>query len=280
MAWRLRLLLLLSCLVAGSVSVASANESVLDVVRATFKVVNKTSTATSFVVVRPAPSDKKQPGSDTRKPELFLVTGAHVFERMSGDTCRIVLRQQRGEGIFVRREVPIPIRSNNKPLWVRHPKMDVAALKLKLPADHGIAGLPIDQIVKEPTARDSVLRVADRVWIPCYPAQLEANKAGFPILRQGTVASFPLSPVDVNPTFLVDYNTFAGDSGAPVMASGREDSGAKQQPAMIVGIVVAQNRVTTKSVSPFEQRTVHRPLGVAIVIHAKFIRETIDRLAN
>ena len=45
-------------------------------------------------------------------------------------------------------------------------------------------------------------------------AQLEANKAGWPILRHGTIATHPLVPIDDVPTLLVDYSHFGGDSGS------------------------------------------------------------------
>ncbi len=265
MSWQLRSFLLLWCVVMGVSSVASAADNILDVIGATFKIANRTSNATCFVVARPV-------ASDTRGRELILVTAAHVFEKMSGDECRLVLREKRADGTFARTEVPLKIRAEKKPLWVKHPEVDVAALKLALPVGKKISALDLDQIAAESTIRGGGLRAADEVWILCYPAQLEANGAGFPIIRRGTVASFPLMPINRNKTFLVDYSSFGGDSGGPVVA------GNHKQRALLVGLVHGQHRETTKTTSPTEERTVHRSLGLGIILHAEFIRQTIDRI--
>ncbi len=121
-------------------------------------------------------------------------------------------------------------------------------------------------------------RTADEVWILCYPSQLEAGKAGFPVLRRGTVASFPLTPISRNKTFLVDYSTFGSDSGGPVVVGNHKLSDKAAQRALLVGLVLGQQRQTVKTTSPIGERTVHRPLGLAIVVHAQFIRQIIDRI--
>ena len=55
--------------------------------------------------------------------------------------------------------------------------------------------------------------VGQAVSIPSYPAQLQANDAGWPILRHGTVASYPLCPVEHCQSVLIDFHTFGGDNG-------------------------------------------------------------------
>jgi hypothetical protein len=250
---------------------ASADESVTAVMSATFKIANKSSSATCFIIGAPAQSDVGQ-------QELILLTAAHVFEKMSGDECHIVLRKKRGDGTFLRDEVTLRIRSAEKPLWVRHSDVDVAAIRFQLPSERSITALDLDQIAGEPMIKKGKLVCADEVWIPGYPAQLEANSAGFPVLRQGTVASFPLMPINHNKTYLVDSSTFGGDSGAPVLlGSGKHPDKQTRQP-IIVGLVIGHHRETTKTVTPIEERTVHRPLGLAIVVHGEFIRQTVDLL--
>jgi len=270
MSWPRRSFLLLWCLAA---SAASAEEPPMDVMRATFKIANENSTATCFVIARPG-------AAETSRRELILVTAAHVFETMAGDECRLVLHERRADGTFVRSEVPLKIRSAGKPLWLRHPEVDIAAMKLALPVDRAIAALDFDQVAGESAVGNGKLRSADEVWVLCYPAQLESSSAGFPVLRRGTVASFPLTPIDRNKTFLVDFTTFGGDSGAPVVVRDRNASDSAGQRTSVVGLVIGQHRETTKSISPIEERTVHRPLGLAIVVHAEFIRQTIDRVPH
>lgn len=271
MLWPLRSFLLGFGVAIAASSAANGADPITEMIAATFKITHKDSTSTCFVMARPGDSDASQ-------TELILVTTAHTLARMSGDECRLVLRAKQADGGFVRKEVPLQIRSAKKPLWVRHPDVDVAALKLQLPADASISALDFDQLASESAITSGKLRTADEVWIPCYPAQLEANGAGFPVLRRGTVASFPLAPIQRDKTYLVDFSTFAGDSGAPVMIGSREVAGNKQQRPLVVGLVTGQHRETTRSTTPIEERTVHRSLGLAIVIHAEFIRQTIDRL--
>jgi len=273
MSCQRRSLLLLWFLAAGAASAANAEHAPMDIMEATFKIANENSTATCFVIARPGPAE-------TNRRELILVTAAHVLENMAGNECRIVLHEGRADGTFARSEVPLKIRSAGKPLWVRHPEVDVAAMKLELPDGRAIAALDVDQLAGEPDVGSGKLRSADEVWVLCFPAQLESSSAGFPVLRRGTVASFPLTPIDRNRTFLVDFTTFGGDSGAPVVVRDRNGPDAAVQRTSVVGLVIGMHRESTKSVSPIEERTVHRPLGLAIVVHAEFIRQTVDRVPH
>lgn len=274
MSWQRRSFLLLWVLAVaavGAASAANAETAPMDAMEATFKIVNEKSTATCFVIARPG-------AAEASPRELILVTAAHVFETMSGDECHLVLHEERADGTFARSEVPLKIRSAGKPLWVRHPEVDVAAMKLELPGGRAVAALDFDQLAGESDVGSGKLRSADEVWVLCFPAKLESSSAGFPVLRRGTVASFPLTPIDRNKTFLVDFTTFGGDSGAPVVVRDREAPDAAGQRTSVVGLVTGMHRETTKLISPIEERTVHRPLGLAIVVHAEFIRQTIDRV--
>ena len=260
-------LLLTALLLPPTPSEVVAADSIDDCIAATYKIVNKDSTATCFVVVR---------GKDP-----ILVTAAHVLEQMSGDVSVIVLRAKAADGRFARHEVPLSIRSDGKPRWVRHAEVDVAAMPLTLRDDAPIAAIDFDQLADASAIEEGKLRTAEEVWMPCYPAQLESNRAGFPILRRGTVASFPLLPPKHEDTYLVDYRTFGGDSGAPVIvhrhkAEAGEDK--KDARPLVVGLVIGKHRETTRSVTPIEERTVHRSLGLGIVVHAEFIRQTIAKL--
>ncbi|NND99834.1 MAG: trypsin-like peptidase domain-containing protein [Pirellulaceae bacterium] len=260
-------------LVATMMSAASAADDVMRAVSATYKITNHDSTATAFLVSRQDSGDHSQ---------LILVTAAHVIEKMSGDECRIVLRRRRLDGSYERREIPIAIRADDQPLWTRHEKADVAALKVQLPEDHEVIPFDYTRILDESQCDDCQLQMGDDVWVLGYPAQLESSRSGFPVLRRGSVASFPVTPTGRKRTFMVDYSTFGGDSGGPVFMrtdpnSIRSKSDGDSSPKL-VGLIHGQHRETTKSTTPNEERTVHRPMGLAIVVHAKFIRETIDRV--
>ena len=101
-----------------------------------------------------------------------------------------------------------------------------------------------------------------------FPRGLAANQAGFPILRSGRVASFPVAPAKVFPTFLLDFTVFPGNSGGPVFMSqaahrrvGGADAGQDVQ--FIAGLLTQQVELNNER------------LEIGIVTHAKFIRETM-----
>jgi hypothetical protein len=232
---------------------------------ATFKFASKESAGSCFLI--------EPLGSSRLSNEVVLVTAAHALEQAPGTDCRIVMRERHADGGFVRKEVPLTIRSGEKPLWVKHPDDDVAAIRLKLPS--GIVCQPVrfDQLARATDFTNGKIRLGNPTWVFCFPAQLEANDAAFPVLRHGSIASLPLIPLSSNRTFLVDFNTFGGDSGAPVMLGINETI---RPQVLIIGVVLGMHRQTDKVSMPFEERTVHHPLGLSIVAHSEIIRQTVE----
>jgi hypothetical protein len=97
---------------------------------------------------------------------------------------------------------------------------------------------------------------------------------GFPILRGGVVASYPLAPIEKFKTFRYDVEIFKGYSGGPVYLSqmGRLYGGAshpEEQIQFIVGLLSKQW---------FADQEEESPLKVAEVVHAHFIREIVEKL--
>ena len=105
-----------------------------------------------------------------------------------------------------------------------------------------------------------------------FPRGLAANQAGFPILRSGRVASFPIAPAQVFPTFLLDFTVFPGNSGGPVFMSqaARRRVGADEgrDVQFIAGLLTQQVELNSER------------LEIGIVTHAKFIRETMALMDN
>jgi hypothetical protein len=235
---------------------------------ATFKIASKESSGTCFLIEPPHSS-----GSSNRP--VIVLTAAHVLQEAPGTDCLIVMREKRPDGSFLRKEMPLPIRSGEKPLWVKHPDEDVAAIKWTLPSGICCQPLRLEHLARANDFTNGKIRLGSDTWIFCFPAHLEANDAGFPVLRHGSIASLPLLPLSSNRTYLVDFNTFGGDSGAPVMMAGR--SGPRPDP-LIIGLVLGMERQTDKASMPFEERTVHHPLGLAILAHSEIIRQTVSLL--
>jgi hypothetical protein len=254
-------LILLMIMVSLTSPVAWAADFASQVMNATFKLFNKDSTATCFILKR---------GSDPAA--YFLVTAAHVLERASGDTAILVLRKSTDTGGFARVDFPITIRKDSTTLWTKHEKYDIAVLRL--PQQLPVEVLALDEAVLAAAAdlQAAKLHICSPLFVLTYPQRFEANSAGFPVARQGIWSSPPLLPISEYPTFLADFTTFAGDSGAPVFI--RRD---EEQP-LVVGVVLAQNHFDDRVKSEYENRLIHYPLGMGTILHAQYIRDTLGKV--
>ncbi len=231
---------------------------------ATGKLAGKDSSGTCFLLRPPA-------SAGWPNNVFILVTAAHALSEVPGAEAHLVLRDRRPDGSYLRREIPLLLRSGDRTLWRKHPQEDVAVLRFSLPRDVTCDPPNLGQLAQSADFVNGSIALGTDTWIFGCPAQLEVNEAGFPVLRHGSIASLPLIPIDSHRTFLVDFSTFGGDSGGPVM---HRDSG------MILGLVLGMHRQTDRTVIPFEERTVHHPLGLAIVAHAGVIRETVELLLH
>jgi hypothetical protein len=107
-----------------------------------------------------------------------------------------------------------------------------------------------------------------------FPRGLAANQAGFPILRSGRIASYPVAPAKIFPTFLLDFSVFPGNSGGPVFMHNearRSPADANQAPQdveFIAGLLTQQVELNNER------------LEIGIVTHAKYIRETVALVDN
>jgi hypothetical protein len=207
--------------------------------RATFKLFNKDSTATCFLL---------RDGGD-----VFLVTAAHTVEKASGETSLLVLRDRDGD-TWKRRDEKVAIR-----------EADLAVLKLELEVPEE-ATLPVTAV-----KADGFPRFGDPVMLLTYPARVEANGAGFPIARRAIVASYPAEPMAEHPTFLLDATAWDGDSGGPVFA----DAGDGRP--QVVGLVIERINHVENIKSDRETRKIETPMGLSKALGAKLILDTIRR---
>ena len=247
------------CLLMGVPS-SRGDEAAEKLVLATYKLAGGSSTATGCVYRREMAEGKSQ---------CFVVTAAHVFEGMKGDTCHLVSRKLREDKTFGREEIEIRIRQDGKPAWKKHANHDIAVLCL--PDSVSVEALPFDCLETEEAVGQ--VHVGDAVRLAVFPERSEANSAGLPILRGGTLASHPLVPIKPHPSFLVDTSAWPGDSGGPVIhATLRSPSGGP----LVIGIVRGmRNIVDTQKESRYVERKTTYPLGISEVLHAAFARELI-----
>ena len=197
---------------------------------------------TGFLISETAPDGK---------PRTVLVTANHVFDKMPGANARIGYRIANPDGSWSYSPQALKIRdAQGHALWTHHPSRDVAVISITAPEAFAKAAIPEDYLAADDTFSKYQVGAGDEMMALGFPRGLAANPAGFPILRAGKVASFPIAPAKVFPTFLLDFTVFPGNSGGPVFMSG---------PA---------------------RRANSERLGIGIVTNAKYIRETLDLLAD
>lgn len=216
---------------------------------------------TGFLVSAPTPDGK---------PRTILVTAAHVLERMPSMSARIGYRIQGSEGVWRYDPEALKIRDGDHPLWTKHPTRDVAAMVVEAPPEFAKAAIPLNYLAQDDTFNRYNLGPGDEMMALGFPRGLSANTAGFPILRSGRVASYPLAPASNFPTFLMDFSVFPGNSGGPVfMAEGarrRPGASESQEVQFVAGLLTQQVELSGER------------LEIGIVTHAKFIRETLALL--
>lgn len=212
-------------------------------------------------------------GPDGR-PRTVLVTANHVFSGMPGANARIGYRVEHADGSWSYSPQPLRIRDEaGHELWTHHPSRDVAAIAITAPPEFAKAAIPKAYLASDETFTSNRVEAGDEMMALGFPRGLAANQAGFPILRAGKVASYPVAPAKIFPTFLLDFSVFPGNSGGPVFMT---DQGrrANAQPAggqpsaFIAGLLTQQVELNKER------------LEIGIVTHAKFIRETMDRIDN
>ena len=249
---------LVTALLLGLMRCVLAADGATTLLECTFKIFNRSSTATCFLL-----------HPDDAPTNVFLVTGGHVFAKMTNDEALLVLRVSGTNDTYSRKDYPLKVKRNNKSAWYQHPKEDIAVLRLPADPQQSFPSLPFSCLADEKTLKKLDLHICSDVSIFGYPTRFEANNAGFPIGRHGCIASHPLMPVTTNKFFLVDFNTFEGDSGGPVFVVNHG------QP-VILGMVLAQFRHDERIKTLDEERIIHTPLGISKVVHAAFIREAVQ----
>lgn len=202
------------------------------------------------------------------KDQVALVTAAHVFDRMKFAEATIHWRREDDAGRWYRESKPLVIRDAALgPKWTRHASRDIAVMLVTPPDQPRAHAIDFDLLANDTVFRDFDMRPGDEVLALGYPRGIAANELGFPILRSGRVASFPLWPSEAFPTFLMDFAVFAGNSGGPVYMAdrSRKRAGATDfhEAQFIAGMLVQQVTLTDER------------LEIGIVLHATFVREAL-----
>ena len=245
---------------------------------ATFKIEgNKGAVGTCFVI-------GKRLVGQSKGVRMILVTAAHVLENIKEESATLYLREKIGENDFRKKPYQLPIRKDGKPLWVKHPSGDVAAMYLNIPKEFSyIVVVSTDYLVIDAALKEWEIHPGDELFSLGFPFGLEANETGFPILRSGKLSSYPILPTKKTKTFLFDFEIFPGNSGGPVyfFQTNRFIKGEIHQGRVIrfiMGLVSKEWKISeeVKLLREFVRKDY--PMSLAIGINASIIQETIDLL--
>jgi hypothetical protein len=171
------------------------------------------------------------------------------------------------DGTYERYVAKDRIRENGKPRYVKHPSADVAAFYSQIPQVLEVASTSL--LTTDALLTQYEVGIGDEVLAAGYPLGRE-GPAGFPILRSGLIASFPIMPVAATTQILIDYNVWSGNSGGPVYLYERARWLNGPRTFSSVNIIMG---LVSKQVVVNGQR-----LELAVVVPAHFIRETINML--
>lgn len=203
-------------------------------------------------------------------PRTVLVTAAHVFNQMPDREARVGWRTAQFDGGWRFTPEPLVIRDDaGAPLWTKHPERDIAVIEVVAPEIFARAAIPLGWLADAETFRTWQVGPGDELMALGYPHGLSSNTAGFPILRLGRVASWPLTPIEAFPTFLLDFAVAPGNSGGPVFwtpsARRRPDAPVPDHP-FIAGVLVQEVQGDGDD------------LDLGVVAHAEYVREAIALL--
>lgn len=235
--------------------------------RATVKITHEKSTATGLILMK------------SKDEKHLLITAAHVLNNTPGDETSILYRTKKAEGEYIKDPIKTAIRKDGKPLWAKHPTEDIAVLWVTPPKNADLPIISTDLLASDALLQKHKVHPGELVSFLGYPHRVESNNAGFPILRSGSIATFPLYPTAKTRTFFLSGNIFEGDSGGPVYLSrpSRTETD-KEETRLILGLVSAQQFIDEDIKLIYGNSKIRHRLGLGVIIHASLINETIELL--
>jgi hypothetical protein len=231
-------------------------------------------TGTVFIMGRPT--------ADPKTLRYVMITAAHVLDGIQGDMAVLYLRRKANETDWVLAPVPLQIRANGRQLWIKHPSAEVAVMYIGIPKETVIPLVPTTMLAGDKEISDYEIHAGDSLNVLGYPFGLPSNDAGFPVLRSGKIASYPLLPTAKTGTFLLDFALFPGNSGGPVYLSESTRTYHSVNHFggfnFIAGLVSEQKLQTEQLVGIFSAEMHQYQLGLAVIVHASLIKQAIDML--
>jgi hypothetical protein len=152
-----------------------------------------------------------------------------------------------------------------------------------IPPQDSIPLLGSNVLADDKMLTDYEVKPGDELRCLGYPLKVASNDAGFPVLRSGRIASYPLLPTDKTKTFLLDFRVFKGNSGGPAFFVERYrlvpgKFGQYMNYHFIMGLVSQEVLYPEQTIGPYSQEARQTQLGLAVIVHASLIKQTIEML--
>ncbi len=270
-------LFVLIILVLGRESSAQSGDLDTQLMLATVKLTDSDASGTAFILSRPKPGD-------TKATQFLLITAEHTLSRSKGNEVTVFFRKKTADGGHEKMPVKVLVRQDGKLLWKKHPTADVGILPITPPPDALVPAVSVDLLASDEDLERSEIHPGDPVRCVGFPHpnQFEPSEAGFGVVRSGCIAGYPLRPTKKTKTFLLDLNTFEGDSGAAVyiVDNHRPLSGKAEvnRVRLILGLMVGQHFLDEEYKMIYQTGKFRHRMGFGIAVHATAIKETIDLL--
>lgn len=218
---------------------------------------------------------KPMPGS----PGQFyyvMITAAHVLDEISGDTATLIVRRKDASGAFVTFPFTIQIRKAGANLYTKNKDADVVAMYQSLPTEVDLHPVPASLLVDDDRLQQLEVHPGDELFCLGFP--LAASVQGFPLLRTGTLASYPLVPSKQVKSYYYSFHIFPGNSGGPVYFDfldrvyGKVAHLADSEPG-IIGLVTQQVNSTMPGYE-------NAQFDLAVIVPSSYIKETVALLPD
>jgi hypothetical protein len=212
---------------------------------------------------------------DATKSYYVLTTAAHVLNEISGDEATLRLRKKNKEGTFDVVPSPIKIRQNGANLFKVNPEADVAVMYVALKTEFDVSPIPIQLLADDAALEQLQVHPGDELLCLRFPLAAELN--GFPVVRSGLLASYPVTPYKTVKNYFYNFHVFPGNSGGPVyfVFSNRIYGGATH-----IGISQGVIGLVSEQLSSAFPEYKDASLDIAKVVPSSFIRDTIALLPD